>query len=339
MAAVALRRRSFHQRRQSLVEYSDEELIRRYRPDGNGIRFVASLIAPDVEPTTTCNHALDASQKTLITLRYLRKFQLCNADDQGVSQPTISRAVNDCIRSLSSDRIVKHFVRFPLQLRDIRRHQTNFYQVANFPGVVGVIDGMHVQIQAPTVNENEFVNRHHYHSINTQIAFDSEDRIIDVVARWPGSAHDSRILTNSGLYQLFDHNVVPIGCHLLGDSGYPCKKWLLTPFLRPLAGPQTNYNRSHKRTRSSVERAIGQFKRRFPVLHGEIRLKPEKACKVIIAYAVLHNICKDRNIPIPPTDGHDGFGRHDGQNGGLPGITTPVAALRCREHFANTNFP
>ncbi|XP_048244734.1 putative nuclease HARBI1 [Haliotis rufescens] len=147
------------------------------------------------------------------------------------------------------------------------------------------------------------------------------------------------MLTNSGLYQLFERNVLPIGCHFLGDSGYPCKKWLLTPFLRPLPGPQTNYNRSHKRTRSIVERAIGQLKRRFPVLHGEIRLKPEKACKVIIACAVLHNICKDRHIPVSTTDGHDGLGRLDGQNGAQAVTAPPVAALRYREHFANTNFP
>ncbi|KAH3723653.1 hypothetical protein DPMN_049447 [Dreissena polymorpha] len=31
-------------------------------------------------------------------------------------------------------------------------------------------------------------------------------------------------------------------------------------------------------TRSKVERGIGQLKRRWGVLHGEIRLKPEKAC-------------------------------------------------------------
>ena len=40
--------------------------------------------------------------------------------------------------------------------------------MAGFQGIVGALDGTHIQIIAPNVNKNEFVNRHHYHSINIQ---------------------------------------------------------------------------------------------------------------------------------------------------------------------------
>ncbi|KAK3881433.1 hypothetical protein Pcinc_014089 [Petrolisthes cinctipes] len=66
--------------------------------------------------------------------------------------------------------------------------------------------------------------------------------------------------------------------------------------------------RAHKKTRSVVERGIGQWKRRFHVLHSEIRLTPTaKVCKIIFVCAVLHNICKDRNIQLLFEDdpGHD----------------------------------
>lgn len=59
------------------------------------------------------------------------------------------------------------------------------------------------------------------------------------------------------------------------------------------------YCRAHKKTRSIVERGIGQLKRRFHVLHSEVRLTPLKTCKVILACALLHNICKFRNIDLP----------------------------------------
>ena len=39
------------------------------------------------------------------------------------------------------------------------------------------------------------------------------------------------------------------------------------------------YFRAYKITRPKVERGIGQLKRRFGILHGEIRMKPEKACR------------------------------------------------------------
>ena len=47
---------------------------------------------------------------------------------------------------------------------------------------------------------------------------------------------------------------------------------------------------------------IGQMKRRFHVLHGEIRLSPERASTVITVCAILHNLCKRRNIPQPDED-------------------------------------
>lgn len=57
--------------------------------------------------------------------------------------------------------------------------------------------------------------------------------------------------------------------------------------------------RAHKRTRCLVERSIGQWKRRFAVLQGIIRVKsPGYVCRIIELCAMLHNICKDRNLAI-----------------------------------------
>ncbi|KAK0133490.1 putative nuclease HARBI1 [Merluccius polli] len=69
------------------------------------------------------------------------------------------------------------------------------------PGVVGAIDGTHIKIIAPSKDEDVFVNRNKVHSINTQIVFDATCNILDVVAKWPGSTHDPRILMGSGLRQ------------------------------------------------------------------------------------------------------------------------------------------
>lgn len=77
-----------------------------------------------------------------------------------------------------------------------------------------------------------------------QFVFDHHDKVTDVVARWPGSTHDSRVLRESGLYGLMEGRILPAGDHyLLGDSGYPCKRWLLTPYLHPNNEHQEQYNR------------------------------------------------------------------------------------------------
>ncbi|KAK0153549.1 putative nuclease HARBI1 [Merluccius polli] len=195
----------------------------------DGILLVRDAI---ISPTNR-NNPITPEIKCLATLRYLAtgKMQLCNADDLGISQPSVSRAINQTLNALCRPHIIQQFIR-------TTQHQTNFMAIAGMPGVVGT----HIKIIAPSKDEDVFVNRKKLHSINTQIVFDATFNIIDVVAKWPGSTHDSRILMESGLRQLFERHHVPVGCHLLGDSGYPCKTWLLTPYLNPQPGAQLKYN-------------------------------------------------------------------------------------------------
>jgi hypothetical protein len=44
------------------------------------------------------------------------------------------------------------------------------------PKIVGLIDRTHVRISAPTSNEDHYVNRKGFHSINVQIENDHRDR-------------------------------------------------------------------------------------------------------------------------------------------------------------------
>lgn len=79
------------------------------------------------------------------------------------------------------------------------------------------------------------------YSLNVQIVCDAKYHILNVVARWPGSTHDSRILRMSRLGQAYEDGMVQ-GI-LLGDSGYPLKPWLMTPILNPRTAAEEEYNR------------------------------------------------------------------------------------------------
>ena len=90
-----------------------------------------------------------------------------------------------------------------------------------------------------------------------------------------------------------------------------------------------------------VERGIGHLKRRFHVLHGEIRLSPEKTCQVITACAVLYNICKDRNIILHGEEEEEAV--EDNNVLPLPEADVvveglPQDGLRYRDHFTNIHF-
>lgn len=240
------RPRNFCARKDVLNELSDRELIKRYRLDRAGILFVTDLIRDTLTSRTARNKAIAPELKVILTLRFLAtgKMQLCNSDDLGPSQPSVSRIITETLNALSARPVLSQFFKFPITPDETEIKKAEFVQIAGFPKVIGVIDGTHVRITAPKEFEAEYVNRKRYHSINTQIVFDARYRILDIVAKWPGSVHDARILNESALNRvLFGRGMVPQGCHLLGDSGYPSKKWLLTPYLRPQPGPQSSYNR------------------------------------------------------------------------------------------------
>lgn len=237
--------RVFGARRDVLNDLDDRELLKRYRLDRAGILFVTDLVRERLTRQTSRSKALSPEMQVVILLRYLAtgKMQLCSADDLGPSQQTISRVVRDTLEALSDNDVLCQFIRFPVSPHETEMKKQEFRVIAGFPDVIGAIDGTHIRIVAPSENEAAYVNRKRYHSINVQIVFDANFKVLDVVARWPGSVHDARILNESGLFQLFERGMVPPGCHLLGDSGYPSKRWLLTPYLRPQPGPQSAYNR------------------------------------------------------------------------------------------------
>ncbi|XP_060588934.1 putative nuclease HARBI1 [Ruditapes philippinarum] len=320
------------------------EVLNRYRLDKGGIRYLEQLLYNKIQPLARRNNSLSVRDKILVTLRYLATgpIQLNDADIHGVSQPTVSRVVTEVVSALSSPDIVGQFIKFPCTREELIKNQQEFYGIAKFPKVVGVIDGTHIRIQAPANNEELYVNRKGFHSLNVQLAFDPFDQIIDVVCKWPGSVHDSRILQQSGLTTVFEGGHMPVGqYHLLGDSGYPCKKWLLTPFINPQTSGEIGYNRSHKITRAKVERGIGQLKRRFGVLHREVSLKPEKVCKVVLACAVLHNICKRLNIqmPLQDDDDDDNDDNSNAQDNTINGNNAAFQnGLRFRDHIVQTYF-
>ena len=49
-----------------------------------------------------------------------------------------------------------------------------FFAKNGFPGVIGSIDCTHIRIQTLRMNENDFVNRKGYHSLNIQAICDHE---------------------------------------------------------------------------------------------------------------------------------------------------------------------
>ncbi|XP_052680220.1 putative nuclease HARBI1 [Crassostrea angulata] len=153
-------------------------------------------------------------------------------------------------------------IRFPTSQQELKKVKDEFFNIQGFPNVVGAIDGTLVPIQGMA-----------------------------------GSAHDSFILAYSFLPQIMRG----VNGWFLGDSGYPLKKWLLTPFAQPSNQQEQRYNSSHCSTRNTVERAFGVLKSRFRCLHktgGSLQFKTEKCIKFIECCFSLHNKAISERVPL-----------------------------------------
>ncbi|XP_046551325.1 putative nuclease HARBI1 [Haliotis rubra] len=170
------------------------------------------------------------------------------------------------------------------------------------------------------------------HLRTIQSGFYQLGRLTNVCAKWPGAAHDSHIFRTSALcHHLEQHHRRIADGFILGDNGYPCRPFLLTPYFNPHGQPEQRYNDSLCATRVTIERTFGRWKRRFHVLNSEVRMEPSRVCCIVVACAVLHNIAIDMCEPDddranideqPPVEAYGG--RHDGKG--------------IRDHIARTFF-
>ncbi|XP_045783974.1 putative nuclease HARBI1 [Maniola jurtina] len=168
-----------------------------------------------------------------------------------------------------------------------------FQEIRNFPSVLGCIDCTHIKIKKYGGDAAQYyINRKGFYSMNVQVTCDAKLRIRDIVARWRGSTHDSRIFNESTLKERFERG--DFKGRLLGDSGYRLERYLFTPILRPQNAREENYNRAQIATRNCVERCFGVWKQRFQSLLYGVTVHMHNVKPTIVALAVLHNIAIDQ---------------------------------------------
>ncbi|KAK4874373.1 hypothetical protein RN001_013733 [Aquatica leii] len=219
-----------------------------------------------------------------------------------ISQSSMSRCIKEVTNALNRPEILGMTVRYPLTIEELEALRTSFYMKYRFPGAVGCIDCTHISVVAPQENEHLYVNRKGYHSLNVQLICDTNLKILNCNARFPGATHDAYIWRQSpisnfmeNMYRRNPGNVF----FLMGDSGYPTRPWLLTPLGNPQNAGDQRYNEQFCSIRSTIERCNGVLKSRFRCLirHRTLHYDPVMAGKIINACCVLHNFCINNNIP------------------------------------------
>ncbi|CAC5399721.1 HARBI1 [Mytilus coruscus] len=285
------------------MNFSDEQLRQRFRFGRESIEYISDLLRDDLQRSTSRCTALSVEEQVMISLRFFASGSHLHVigDTMGHDKATVSRVLTKFTDALIAKR--DQFIKWPCTPDKLNATKNGFYEKAGFPNVIGCVDGTHVRIQAPEDDEPSFVNRKGFHSVNVQGICDQNCLFTNVSANWPGSCHDAHVFKTSavGIHLQDQYTSIEQGV-VLGDSGYPCRPFLLTPFRQPREQREHNFNRAHITTRCTIERTFGIWKQRFRLLKTGIRMRPDRACKFILACAILHNIAMMLKEPIIDND-------------------------------------
>ncbi|KAJ1094695.1 hypothetical protein NDU88_007747 [Pleurodeles waltl] len=185
-------------------------------------------------------------------------FQTTGALVAGISQTSFSAFLLKELDAIIG--LTPHHIRFPNTLQKQQETKQGFYLISGFPHILGAIDCTHVRLVPPAATEHLYRNRKHTHSINVQAIVDHQGLITNIVAKYPGSVHDSFIFRH---YTINPHFQDVAMDYLLG---YGIQPWIMTPCGNRSTAAERAYNDAHRKTRSIVERTFNILKSRFRCL-------------------------------------------------------------------------
>ncbi|CAI6373642.1 unnamed protein product [Macrosiphum euphorbiae] len=225
---------------------SDRKFLGTYRLSKSLVKEICQTLSPHMMAPKT-NAGLSIDRKLSIALRFFASgsYQQDIGEHRGsaLSQASVSRCITEVANALNLPQIMNQYIRFPSTINELNSIRLGFYEKYGVPGVVGVLDCTHIAIVPPKQHdiiypEHIYVNRKGYHSINTQLICDCDLKILNVCAKFPGSAHDSHIWRVSPVLDVlkYIHSIRQTSNFLLGDSGYGLRPWLLTPIHEPEVG-------------------------------------------------------------------------------------------------------
>lgn len=194
------------------------------------------------------------------------------------------------------------YIKFPIIEAETWHCIETFRDISDLPNIVGAIDGSHIRIAAPPDSAVEYFSHYQQHDFIVQAIVDGRKCFLDFASGFPGSMHDARVLRNSPIFDLAEHDQILMGPsvqiggndikpYLVGDSAYPLASWLQKPFPEATRDPEEIALKALSGVRVAVECAFEMLKNRWRILWKRLDRKISFANKIAIACAVLHNFC------------------------------------------------
>ena len=90
-----------------------------------------------------------------------------------MDQSVFSRSLHDITEKLEG-LLCFRWIRYPDETEKAKMKKKN-YEICKIPGIIGYVDGTHINIIAPTEHEHLFVDRRGNHSMNVQLVSSSRN--------------------------------------------------------------------------------------------------------------------------------------------------------------------
>ena len=134
---------------------------------------------------------MSAETQVAVTLYYLadegRMRKVSNSF--GLGKAAVSKVICRVTSVISEKRDPKYIV-LPKTKEEFEEHVRNFYNRYGFPQCIGAVDGTHIKIKRPVDSPTDYVNRKGNFTFNCQVTVGYNYCFIDILIKWPGSAHD-----------------------------------------------------------------------------------------------------------------------------------------------------
>lgn len=279
----------------TVAQYNEEEFLEHFRVSRRVSQEIANLFEySEVFSTQTGGNGKISALHQVFIYLWFAGHQTSSfrdvADRFNITISTLFRVIKRLTLCLSN--LSRQIIKWPTEEEKVWISQQ--FTNKRFPGVIGVIDGTHVKIDQTPNDADSYLNRKKYYSIQAQIVCDNQKKIRDIFVGYPGSVHDSRVYRTSPLSQTLAEKCGN-DYFILGDSGYPCERHLITPFKNHgnLTRAQIEFNSRLSGNRYIVEHCFGHLKQKFRQLYHVKLRKIETVVHFIRACCVLHNLSLD----------------------------------------------
>ncbi len=204
-----------------------------------------------------------------VTLKYLRRNRVQEeiAEDYGVSQPTISRAI-----SAITPLLVQALLEYVPTADDLDANAQYF------------VDGTLLPCWSWAGHPELYSGKHKTTGMNVQVACTIYGRLAWISDPVPGRRHDNHCLGQSEVLEPMDPR------NWFADKGY-IGNGMITPFKKPAGGEllrwQKEYNKQINQIRYVIEQVIANFKT-WRIMHTDYRRPIETFPTTISAVIGLH---------------------------------------------------